>query len=77
MMVKRKGKKMNSKELLEIINYADELETEAGMKDFDVDFFLKHYKKYYQEEIEQLEIPMVQFLDDKQKQQFKVTFFRD
>lgn len=68
---------MNSKELLEIINYADELETEAGMKDFDVDFFLKYYKKYYQEEIEQLDIPLVQFLDDKQKQQFKVTFFRD
>jgi ATP-dependent DNA helicase RecG len=42
--------------------YADELETEAAMKDFDVDFFLKHYKKYYQEEIEQLEIPLVQLL---------------
>lgn len=42
--------------------YADELETEATIKDFDVDFFIKHYKKYYQEEIEQLEIPLVQLL---------------
>jgi len=32
---------MNSEELLEIIDYADELETEAAMKDFDVDFFSK------------------------------------
>jgi len=42
--------------------YADELETEATMQDFDIDFFLKHYEHHYKEEIKKLEIPLVQLL---------------
>lgn len=42
--------------------YADELETEAAMEDFDKDFFLKHYEHYYKEEIEKLEIPLEKLL---------------
>lgn len=38
--------------------YADELETEAAMQDFDKEFFLEHYRHYYKEEIEKLEIPL-------------------
>ncbi|MCP5053741.1 MAG: transcriptional regulator [bacterium] len=42
--------------------YADELETEATMQDFDKEFFLKHYQHYYKEEIEKLEIPFEKLL---------------
>jgi predicted HTH transcriptional regulator len=42
--------------------YADELETEALVEDFDSEFFLKHYKEYYQEEFDQLDIPLEQLL---------------
>ena len=42
--------------------YADELETEGLIEDFDSEFFLKHYKAYYQEEFAKLDIPFEQLL---------------
>jgi len=42
--------------------YADELETDTALSDFDSDFFLKQYKKYYKEELDKLEIPLERLL---------------
>lgn len=42
--------------------YADELETEAIFKDFDLDFFKDRYKRYYQEKLEKLKIPIEKLL---------------
>ncbi|MBA7520709.1 hypothetical protein ES705_12805 [subsurface metagenome] len=42
--------------------YADELETEATINDFDLCFFKENYQKYYKEEIEKLEIPVEKLL---------------
>ncbi len=44
--------------------FADELETEATMTEFDEDFFRRRYKKYYKEELEKLGIPLEQLLDN-------------
>lgn len=44
------------------ILFADELETNASMSDFDETFFQNRYHKFYQEEFEKLEIPLVTLL---------------
>lgn len=44
--------------------YADEFETEARFNNFDAEFFLKHYNKYYEEELEVLEIPITKLLEN-------------
>lgn len=44
--------------------YADELETEAQISHFDKAFFLAHYKRYYKEEIDKLEIPFEKLLEN-------------
>lgn len=42
--------------------FADELETEATIKNFDIEFFTRRYKRYYKEELERLGIPIEQLL---------------
>jgi len=44
------------------LHYADEVETKATFSDFDIDFFIKKYKELYQEEIEELNIPIQQLI---------------
>jgi predicted HTH transcriptional regulator len=44
------------------ILFADELETNAAMTDFDETFFQNRYHKFYQEDLEKLEIPLVKLL---------------
>lgn len=43
---------------------ADELETDATFEDFDTDYFLERYKKYYKEELEDIEIPITKLLEN-------------
>jgi len=42
--------------------YADEIETEAILEEFDFDFFEKRYQKYYQDDISNLDIPIEKLL---------------
>ncbi|MDZ7359107.1 MAG: putative DNA binding domain-containing protein [candidate division KSB1 bacterium] len=44
------------------LHFADELEIDAGMEDFDKEFFLRRYKKYYKEGFEKLGISLEQLL---------------
>lgn len=44
------------------ILFADEIETNATVTDFDETFFQNRYKKFYQEELDKLGIPMVNLL---------------
>jgi len=66
---------MTYDELLEVLNqgedsshqfkglfFADELETEATIDDFDINFFNQRYRHYFKDEIDQLEIPFEQLL---------------
>jgi predicted HTH transcriptional regulator len=64
--------------------FADELETEAMIKDFDVDYF-EHYhnetKKGYEKELAKSEIPLTALLENnkllKDNRQIKVKFIND
>ncbi|MEZ4529375.1 MAG: ATP-binding protein [Desulfobacterales bacterium] len=44
------------------ILFADETETDATPDDFDEEFFKSRYRKFYQEELEDLGIPFINFL---------------
>lgn len=44
------------------IFFADEIETNATVADFDETFFQNKYNKFYQEELDKLEIPLVNLL---------------
>ncbi len=44
------------------LHFAEELETDTTIADFDKNFFQRRYKKYYNEELEKLGIPLEQLL---------------
>lgn len=44
--------------------FADEMETEATIEDFDLDFFERKYKEFYEEELENSEIPFEKLLEN-------------
>jgi len=44
------------------LHFADELEIDAGIADFDKSFFQRRYQKYYKEKIEKLGTPLEQLL---------------
>jgi ATP-dependent DNA helicase RecG len=44
------------------LHYADEIETEASLDDFDKDFFIKKYNELYKEKFDELNIPFIRLL---------------
>ncbi|RLG30771.1 transcriptional regulator [Methanosarcinales archaeon] len=44
--------------------FADEIETGAGVTDFDADYFKRFYEQYYTEKVEDIDIPLEKLLEN-------------
>ena len=44
--------------------FADEIETGAGVEDFDVDYFKRFYEQYYTEKVEDIDVPLEKLLEN-------------
>lgn len=44
--------------------FADEIETGAGVEDFDADYFKRFYEQYYAEKVEDIDVPLEKLLEN-------------
>ena len=44
--------------------FADEIETGAGVEDFDADYFKRFYEQYYTEKVEDIDVPLEKLLEN-------------